>query len=89
MDDSDPTAPALVQAVGRGDTDTLRSPSPKASRPDVGAGSRHAHAAGRRHGLAGSFPNGPQVVRLLIDAGADPKAVVTGESQPGTPVAAV
>src|SRR5260370_1107371 len=34
----------------------------------------------------GYFPGGPQIVRLLIDAGADPNAAVTGSWHAETPL---
>jgi hypothetical protein len=72
----DPRAVELVRAVHDGDVDTIRSFVAK------DPGLARAGLADRKGGLRtllhlvadwpGYFPNGPQIVRLLIRAGADP-----------------
>jgi uncharacterized protein len=78
LESSDPLAYRLTAAVRTGDLAELRRLL--GERPDL-AGAR---IAGRRGGWRtplhvatdwpGYFPNGPAVVRLLIEAGADPSA---------------
>jgi ankyrin repeat protein len=86
MDDSDPTALALVQAVRSGDTATLGD----LLRKNPGLASEQVHGTRTPLHVAtdwpGYFPNGPAVIRMLLEAGADPNAVVTGKSQAETPL---
>ena len=47
---------------------------------------RGTHCVACRGGLAGVFPSGPAVVRLLIEAGVDPDAPVAGSWHSETPL---
>jgi ankyrin repeat protein len=76
-----PTAVELLLAVRGGDLDLLR---PLLSEnPDL-ASARFGGSGGTSTALhfvtdwPGYFPNGPDIVHLLIDAGADPNALTTG-----------
>jgi uncharacterized protein len=78
----DPAAVQLVRAIRGGDTSAIESLL--ADEPRL-ARARIAERGGTRTPLhivtdwPGYFPGGPQIVRLLIDAGADPDAVTTPE----------
>lgn len=77
----EPTAVALRVAVRDGDLEHLRRLLSESS--DL-ATARFADRGGTGTALhfvtdwPGYFPNGPDVVRLLIDAGADPNVLTTG-----------
>jgi ankyrin repeat protein len=86
----DPVALALVQAVQIGDAGSLLPILDE--HPDA-AGSRIQGEDGVARTLLhvvtdwpGYFPNGPDVVRLLIEAGADPSAPLNGGANPETPL---
>ena len=72
----DPRAVELVRAVHGGDVDTIRwflAKDPRLAR--AGLVDRKGGSRTLLHLVAdwpGYFPNGPQIVRLLIQAGADP-----------------
>jgi len=85
--DDDPLAVGLVRAIRAGDVTALtqlldqhsglasaRIQGPKVSRTPL-------HVAAD---WPGYFPNAPQVVRLLLDAGADPDAPVSGAAHAET-----
>jgi uncharacterized protein len=80
--DDAPLAAKLRTAVHAGDVETVRrllrnDPALAAAR----LGSKDSGTATPLHLVTdwpGYFPNGPQIVRLLIDAGADPNALTTG-----------
>src|SRR5215470_3398266 len=85
---SDQVAIELRQAVHAGDVEAVR----RLLRADPALAT--ARIGGRRGGTAttlhlvtdwpGYFPRGPEIVRLLIGAGADPNALTTSEgSEPG------
>ena len=84
-----PTAVELLLAVRGGDVDLVRrllSENPDLARARFGARERGTRTA--LHFVAdwpGYFPNGPDIVKLLIDAGADPNALTTsrGSESPG------
>jgi uncharacterized protein len=84
-----PTAVELRSAVHGGDLDLVRRLI--AGTPDL-AGARFVARGGSGTALhfvtdwPGYFPNGPDMVHLLIDAGADPKATTTGAGKPETPL---
>jgi uncharacterized protein len=85
----DPVAIELTQAVHGGDVATVQ----RLLRADPGLatarlGSRRAGASTPLHLVTdwpGYFPGGPQIVRVMIDAGADPDALTIGRgnSEPG------
>src|SRR5262249_50468603 len=79
--DDDQVAAELRSAVHAGDVEAVRrllrnDPALATAR----LGSKESGTATPLHLVAdwpGYFPNGPQIVRLLIDAGADPNALTT------------
>src|SRR5437879_5081479 len=76
-----PTAVELLIAVRGGDVDRVRRLL--SENPDL-ARARFGDRGGTRTALhfvtdwPGYFPSGPDIVKLLIDAGADPNALTTG-----------
>lgn len=88
--DDDPVAVAVVDAIRQGDLRALGSLLAE-HRELAGARIRDANGGTRSvlHVVTdwpGYFPNGPEVVRVLIDAGADPDAAVTGSWHAETPL---
>lgn len=83
-----PIAADLLDAVRRGDVDRVRQLI--AQHPEL-ARARYEARGGTRTALhcvadwPGYFPNGPEIVKLLIDAGADPNALTT-PAPPETPL---
>jgi len=90
LSEDDPAARALVEAIHAGDVESLRtllaerSGLASARIVDEKGGSGTAlHAA---TDWPGFFPNGPEVVLMLIGAGADPSAPVEGSWHAETPL---
>lgn len=87
--DTDQAAVELRVAVRGGDVDAIQ----RLLRDEPGLATARLGSTETGSGTAlhlptdwpGYFPNGPQIVRLLIDAGADPNALTTsrGSSEPG------
>jgi uncharacterized protein len=77
-----PTAVELLIAVRGGDVDPVRrlpSENPDLARARFGAMERGTRTALHfATDWPGYFPSGPDIVKLLIDAGADPNALMTG-----------
>jgi len=86
----DVVAVALVQAIRSGDIDALRRLLDE--RPELASARLRGGKGTTRTPLLvaadwpGYFPNGPAVVDLLIKAGADPNAPITGGSCAETPL---
>lgn len=79
---NDATARAMIEAIHAGDVDSLRKvltehPGLAAARlvDEKGGSGTALHAT---TDWPGFFPNGPEIVRILIEAGADPRAAVEG-----------
>jgi ankyrin repeat protein len=78
----DPTATALITAIRAGDVDAVSRLVEE--KPEL-AGAKLSARRGTRTPLhvaadwPGYFPNGPQIVRVLIEAGADPNVGTTPE----------
>ena len=73
--DRDETAAALVAAIHSGDVVAVRrltSESPELARQPLGGPFKTRTALHVVADWPGYFPNGPQIVSLLIEAGADP-----------------
>jgi hypothetical protein len=85
VDSQDPAASAAVQAIRTGDTTSL------SALLDENPGLANVHIHDSRTPLLvvtdwpGYFPHGPAIVRLLIEAGADPNAD-SGGDRPETPL---
>ena len=87
---SDPLAQALVQSIHGGEVEELKGllrehPGLAAARivDDKGGSGTPLHAV---TDWPGFFPRGPEVVTVLIDAGADPNAAVEGSWHAETPL---
>jgi ankyrin repeat protein len=90
LSSGDPVAVALVQLIQAGDVESLRRllgehDGLAAARieDDKGTSRTALHVAAD---WPGYFPNGPAVVRLLIEAGADPDAPAAGSGHSETPL---
>jgi uncharacterized protein len=86
----DQVAVELVSAVRAGDIEAirrlLRNDPALATARLVGKGGGTETTLHLPTDWPGYFPNGPQIVRLLIDAGADPNARTSGRSPGETPL---
>ena len=86
--DDDPVAAELRWAVHAGDVEAIQRLL--GSHPTLATarlGSKDTGTATPLHLVTdwpGYFPNGPQIVRLLIDAGADPNALTTSRGAEAT-----
>jgi ankyrin repeat protein len=86
----DPSAKALRKAIKSGDLHALQRLL------DTDGGLAAAGLTGRKGSIRtplhlvvdwpGYFPNGPEVARTLLDAGADPNAPIIGGRHPETPL---
>jgi len=79
------TADALVAAIRTGDVDMVRALL--GEHPDLASGTLGGRHKTRTalHAVAdwpGYFPNGPQIVRILVDAGSDPNSRGPGDETP-------
>jgi ankyrin repeat protein len=90
LSEDDPTVRALIDAIHAGDVSAVRNalaknPSLAAARfvDEKGGSSTALHAA---TDWPGFLPNAPQIVAMLIEAGADPNAAIGGSWHAETPL---
>ena len=84
-----PTAVELRTAVHGGHLDLVRrllAGSPDLARARFVARGRSGTVLHFVTDWPGYFPNGPDIVHLLVDAGADPNVTTTGPGKPETPL---
>ena len=87
LPDDDPTAAELVVAVHSGDVETVRRVL--MTNPELATAKLGSRRGGTRTALhvvtdwPGYFPNGPEIAKVLIEAGADPNALTTGRDKEG------
>ena len=84
-----PTAVELLLAVRGGEIDVVRrllSEHRDLARARFEARGGTGTALHFVTGWPGYFPNGPAIVKVLIEAGADPNALTTGAGSPETPL---
>ena len=87
---NEPLAQSLISAIHAGDVETVRQlvhahPGIASARlvDEKGGSGTPLHAA---TDWPGFFPNGPEIVSVLIDAGADPSAAIEGSWHAETPL---
>ncbi|OZB92457.1 hypothetical protein CJP46_25175 [Paenibacillus sp. XY044] len=90
MKDNDPIVVSVTRMIRVGDVEALRrildeNPMLASARivNDKGELSTFLHAV---TDWPGYFPNGPMIVKMLVDAGADPNAPITGSWHSETPL---
>ncbi len=89
LDEDDPVAVALVQAVRGGDLaalERLLSGSPDLASARIGRPGKTRTPLHVTTDWPGYFPAGPAVTRMLLHAGADPDARTEGGTAPETPL---
>lgn len=89
LDENDPVAVALVQAVRGGDLaalERLLAETPSLASARIGRPGKTRTPLHVASDWPGYFPEGPAATRMLLDAGADPDARTEGGTAPEPPL---
>jgi ankyrin repeat protein len=89
LDENDPVAAALVQAIRGGDLaalERLLASHPGRAAARIGQPGKTRTPLHVATDWPGYFPDGPAVARILLQAGADPNARTEGGTAPETPL---